>query len=68
MLSLTTCATLALREQDATGDIIAVFSNPTAMINYPGDARTNDEVWSANPGVLPAKGAPVRITSKPCNE
>ena len=50
---------------EVTGDIIAVFSNPTAMINYPGDARTNDEVWSVNPGSLPAKGTPVRITIKP---
>ncbi len=49
---------------EATGDIIAVFSNPAAMINYPGDARTNDEVWTVNPGTVPAKGTPVRITIK----
>lgn len=53
---------------EATGDIIAVFSNPTAMINYPGDARTNDEVWSVNPGAMPAKGTPVRITIKPISD
>jgi hypothetical protein len=50
---------------EATGDIIAVFSNPTAMINYPGDARGSDEVWWVNPGTVPAKGTPVRITIKP---
>jgi hypothetical protein len=50
---------------EATGDIIAVFSNPAAMVNYPGEARTNDEVWWVNQGILPAKGTPVRITIKP---
>lgn len=35
------------------------------MINYPGDARTNDEVWTVNPANLPAKGTPVRISIKP---
>ena len=49
----------------ATGDIIAVFSNPAAMVNYPGEARTNDEVWSVKQGKLPAKDSPVRITIKP---
>lgn len=50
---------------ESTGDIIAVFSNPAAIVNFPGDARTNDEVWTVNPGSLPAKGTPVRITLKP---
>ena len=50
---------------EATGDIIAVFSNPAAMINYPGEARTNDEVWSVSQGKLPPKDSPVRITIKP---
>ena len=50
---------------EATGDIIAVFSNPAAMVNYPGEARTNDEVWSVSQGKLPSKDSPVRITIKP---
>jgi uncharacterized protein YndB with AHSA1/START domain len=50
---------------EATGDIIAVFSNPAAMVNYPGEARTNDEVWSVSQGKLPPKDSPVRITIKP---
>jgi hypothetical protein len=50
---------------EATGDIIAVFSNPAAMINYPGEARTNDEVWSVSQGKLPPKDSSVRITIKP---
>jgi hypothetical protein len=50
---------------EATGDIIAVFSNPSAMVNYPGEARTNDEVWSVSQGKLPPKDSPVRITIKP---
>jgi hypothetical protein len=53
---------------EATGDLIAVFSNPTAMVNYPGDARTNDEVWTVNPGSVPAKGTPVRLTIRPLSE
>jgi hypothetical protein len=53
---------------EVTGDIIAVFSNPTAMINYPGDSRTSDEVWWVNPGTTPAKGTPVRITIKPISK
>lgn len=49
---------------EATGDIIAVFNNPSAMVNFPGEARTNDKVWSVSQGKLPAKGTPVRITIK----
>lgn len=50
---------------EGTGDIIAVFSNPAAMVNYPGEARTNDEVWWVKQDSLPTKGTPVRITIKP---
>jgi hypothetical protein len=50
---------------EATGDIIAVFSNPAAMVNYPGEERTNDEVWSVSQGKLPPKDSPVSITIKP---
>ena len=49
---------------EATGDIIAVFSNPSAMVNYPGEARTDDEVWSVSQGKLPAMGTLIRITLK----
>jgi hypothetical protein len=47
---------------ETTGDIIAVFSNPSAMINYPGKERTNDEVWSVSQIKLPSIGTTVRIT------
>lgn len=50
---------------EGSGDIIAVFSNPAAMVNFPGEARTSDEVWSVQPSALPAKESPVRITIKP---
>ena len=49
---------------EATGDIIAVFSDPSAMVNYPGETRTDDEAWSAGQGKLLVVGTPVRITIK----
>jgi hypothetical protein len=53
---------------EATGDIVALFSNSSAMVNYPGKGRDNDEIWSVNPGQLPAKGSLVRITIQPFAE
>lgn len=50
---------------EATGDIVALFTDPSAMINFPGKGRDNDEIWSANPEKLPAKGSPVRIAIRP---
>ncbi len=50
---------------ETSGDIIAVFTSSGAMVNYPGNERTNDEVWFVSQGKLPAKHSPVRITVKP---
>lgn len=50
---------------EQTGDIAAVFSDPSAMINHPGKSRIRDDVWSVKRGPLPAKGATVKITIKP---
>jgi hypothetical protein len=49
---------------EATGDIIAVFGNPSAMINSPSETRTDDEAWSVSQGKLPVQGSLVRITMK----
>jgi hypothetical protein len=49
---------------EGIGDIIAVYSDPSSMVNYPGEARTNDEVWSVRQGKMPATRTPIRTTIK----
>ncbi len=51
-------------QAEATGDIIAVYGNPSAMVNFPSEERTNDEVWLVSQVKLPPKGTSVRITIK----
>ena len=50
---------------EQTGDIAAVFSDPSAMVNHPSEARTRDDIWSVRRGPLPAVGSPIRITITP---
>ena len=51
-----------------TGDIAAVFSDPSAMVNHPGQSRIRDDIWFVNRGPLPAKGSPVTISIKPFSD
>ena len=53
---------------EQTGDIMAIFSDPSAMVNHPGESRSLDDIWSVNRGPLPAKGSTVRIRIKPFSE
>lgn len=48
-----------------TGDIMAVFFDPGAMVNHPGEGRRRDDIWSVRPGPLPPKGSRVKITITP---
>ena len=50
---------------EQTGDLMAVFSDASAMVNHPGKARKRDDIWSVRQGPLPAKGSPVRISIRP---
>ena len=53
---------------EQTGDIAAVFLDPSAMINHPGKSRLRDDIWSVKPGPLPAKGSVVRMIIRPFSE
>jgi hypothetical protein len=44
------------------GSIMAIISDPDALINNPRQGRENDEIWQANHGRVPTVGTPVTIT------
>jgi hypothetical protein len=46
------------------GSIVAVRSDPEALIESPDPARENDEIWRPMTGKLPPLGTPVTITVK----
>lgn len=50
---------------DSTGDIIAIFVARSAMINYPGDDNSDDEVWLPFPKRVPAQGTDVTLILSP---
>ncbi|MEM7384572.1 MAG: YdjY domain-containing protein [Verrucomicrobiota bacterium] len=50
---------------ETTGDIIAIYTTASAMVNYPGQSRIHDDIWSVTPDRLPARDTPVRITIGP---
>jgi hypothetical protein len=52
---------------EATGDIIAIFTTNSALINYPGSDHGNDEVWTAFPKRVPATGIDVTVIIRPFN-
>jgi len=52
---------------DINGDIIALLTDPTAMLNYPGKDRLDDTLWVPNTKRLPPYGSKVTITLKPYN-
>lgn len=45
-----------------TGDIIAIFTDRLALINYSGEGREDDTIWLPKKDVLPPLGTPVTIT------
>ncbi len=44
------------------GDVIAIFGDPNSFIAYSGFANDGENVWMANPKVVPAPGTIVTIT------
>jgi hypothetical protein len=44
------------------GSIIAIISDPDALINSPRPGREDDEIWRSNPARLPGKGTPLVVT------
>lgn len=44
------------------GSIIALATDPAALLNNPREGHTDDTVWSVRTGKVPAVGTPVEIT------
>lgn len=44
------------------GSIVGVITDPDALVNNPRPGRDNDEIWQANPKVVPTLGTPVEVT------
>ncbi|PTY02013.1 hypothetical protein DB346_10400 [Verrucomicrobia bacterium LW23] len=40
---------------------VAIITDPSALINNPGDGRDKDRVWRPNPANVPAAGTTVRL-------
>ncbi|MFC5049710.1 YdjY domain-containing protein [Rubritalea spongiae] len=51
-----------------TGDIIAVYTDRTALINYSGEGREDDTIWLPNKKLLPPLSTPVTITLTQTNK
>ena len=50
---------------EATGDIAAIFVSNSSMINYPGDDKFNDEVWTCQTDRIPDLETKVTIVIAP---
>jgi len=50
---------------ELSGDIMAVFTTNSALINYPGADDNNDEVWTPYPKRVPAVGTEVTLIITP---
>ncbi len=48
-----------------TGDMIAIYLALSAIINYPGNDRDNDEVWTPFPKRVPEEGTKVTVIIAP---
>lgn len=48
----------------ADGSLIATFNDPNAILNNPLETGGNDEVYEANPIIVPPPGTQVRVTLK----
>jgi hypothetical protein len=44
------------------GSIVAIMSDPYALLSNPRRGRENDEIWFANTNTVPALGTPVALT------
>lgn len=50
---------------ESTGDIIAIFTTNSALINYPGKDHGDDEVWVSYPKRVPPVGTDVTVIISP---
>jgi hypothetical protein len=50
---------------EISGDIIAIFSVESSIINYPGEDNRNDDVWVSHSQRVPAKDTEVTIIISP---
>ena len=50
---------------ETSGDVIAIFTTASALINYPGKDDDNDEVWTPYPKRVPAVGTEVTVIITP---
>jgi hypothetical protein len=46
------------------GNLVALVTNPTALINNPRKGNDNDQMWNANGETTPGVGTPVEIVIK----
>lgn len=53
---------------EGSGQIAAIFITDTALINYPGDDNTNDEVWTVMTERVPDLETKVTLVLAPHNE
>lgn len=51
-----------------SGDIIAIFTDRTALINYSGEGREDDTIWLPNKKLIPPLGTPVIVTLTQTNQ
>ena len=52
---------------ETSGDLIAIFTSQTALLNYAGKDSDNDEVWIPAHGRVPAQGSSVTVVISPAN-
>lgn len=53
---------------EATGDIIAILTDRTAIANYSGETRNDDTLWVPNKEILPALGSQIILTLTKTNK
>jgi hypothetical protein len=52
---------------ETSGDLIAIFTNRSSLLNYAGNDRDNDEVWIPTHGRVPPEGTSVTVVISPLN-
>lgn len=50
------------------GSLIAIISDPDALINNPRPGRESDDIWQPNPSVVPPVGTPVEVSIRLLSE
>ncbi len=50
---------------ETSGDVAAIFLSMAALVNYPGDDNTNDDVWVPFPKRVPPQGTNVTVIIAP---